>query len=60
MVQVDTWVAASGKNGMRRDWLIRDCKTGDILTRASRLKSFYLFIRIFLLFCCWDFCLFIR
>ncbi|XP_059634998.1 palmitoyl-acyl carrier protein thioesterase, chloroplastic [Cornus florida] len=35
VVQVDTWVAASGKNGMRRDWLLRDCKTGDILTRAS-------------------------
>jgi fatty acyl-ACP thioesterase B len=35
VVQVDTWVAASGKNGMRRDWLIRDCNTGEILTRAS-------------------------
>lgn len=35
VVQVDTWVAASGKNGMRRDWMIRDCKTGEILTRAS-------------------------
>ncbi|CAI9100261.1 OLC1v1037223C3 [Oldenlandia corymbosa var. corymbosa] len=37
VVQVDTWVAASGKNGMRRDWLIRDSNTGDILTRASSL-----------------------
>ncbi|VFQ79671.1 unnamed protein product [Cuscuta campestris] len=37
VVQVDTWVAASGKNGMRRDWLIRDCSTGDILMRASSL-----------------------
>lgn len=37
VVQVDTWVAASGKNGMRRDWLVRDYKTGDILTRASSL-----------------------
>ncbi|XP_073043273.1 palmitoyl-acyl carrier protein thioesterase, chloroplastic-like [Primulina eburnea] len=35
VIQVDTWVAASGKNGMRRDWLIRDRSTGDILTRAS-------------------------
>ncbi|KAL4398463.1 hypothetical protein AHAS_Ahas01G0294400 [Arachis hypogaea] len=35
VVQVDTWVSASGKNGMRRDWLLRDCKTGEILTRAS-------------------------
>ncbi|RDX67883.1 Palmitoyl-acyl carrier protein thioesterase, chloroplastic [Mucuna pruriens] len=35
VVQVDTWVSASGKNGMRRDWLLRDIKTGEILTRAS-------------------------
>ncbi|KAK2645790.1 hypothetical protein Ddye_020985 [Dipteronia dyeriana] len=35
VVQVETWVSASGKNGMRRDWLIRDCKTGQALTRAS-------------------------
>ncbi|KAL0333910.1 UNVERIFIED_CONTAM: Palmitoyl-acyl carrier protein thioesterase, chloroplastic [Sesamum angustifolium] len=35
VVQVDTWVAASGKNGMRRDWLVRDSNTGDILTRAT-------------------------
>ncbi|KAJ7978845.1 Acyl-[acyl-carrier-protein] hydrolase [Quillaja saponaria] len=35
VVQVDTWVSASGKNGMRRDWQVRDCKTGETLTRAS-------------------------
>ncbi|KAJ0030926.1 hypothetical protein Pint_13106 [Pistacia integerrima] len=35
VVEVDTWVSASGKNGMRRDWLVRDCKTGETLTRAS-------------------------
>lgn len=38
VVQVDTWVCASGKNGMRRDWLVRDCKTGETLTRASRYR----------------------
>uniref|UniRef100_I3S305 Acyl-[acyl-carrier-protein] hydrolase n=1 Tax=Lotus japonicus TaxID=34305 RepID=I3S305_LOTJA len=35
VVQVDTWVSGSWKNGMRRDWLLRGCKTGEILTRAS-------------------------
>ncbi|XP_076914713.1 palmitoyl-acyl carrier protein thioesterase, chloroplastic-like [Bidens hawaiensis] len=35
VVQVDTWVGQNGKNSMRRDWLLRDCKTGDIITRAS-------------------------
>lgn len=39
-MEVDTWVSKSGKNGMRRDWLVRDCNTGEILTRASRLASF--------------------
>nr|XP_043620400.1 palmitoyl-acyl carrier protein thioesterase, chloroplastic-like [Erigeron canadensis]XP_043620402.1 palmitoyl-acyl carrier protein thioesterase, chloroplastic-like [Erigeron canadensis] len=35
VVQVDTWSARSGKHGMRRDWLLRNCKTGEVLTRAS-------------------------
>ncbi|KAJ1435156.1 HotDog domain superfamily [Sesbania bispinosa] len=37
VVQVDTWVSASGKNGMRRDWVVRDIKTGEILTKASSI-----------------------
>ncbi|XP_016471612.1 palmitoyl-acyl carrier protein thioesterase, chloroplastic isoform X1 [Nicotiana tabacum] len=37
VVQIDTWIAASGKNGMRRDWLVRDSNTRDILMRASSL-----------------------
>lgn len=35
IVEIDTWVGASGKNGMRRDWLVRDSKTNAILTRAT-------------------------
>ncbi|KAG6513167.1 palmitoyl-acyl carrier protein thioesterase, chloroplastic-like [Zingiber officinale] len=35
VVEIDTWVAASGKNGMRRDWMIRDCSTRKIITRAT-------------------------
>ncbi|MBA0797240.1 hypothetical protein Gohar_007955 [Gossypium harknessii] len=35
VVQVDTWVSASGKNGMRRDWLVSNSETGEILTRAT-------------------------
>ncbi|KAL5975623.1 hypothetical protein ACLOJK_019948 [Asimina triloba] len=34
-VEIVTWVAASGKNGMRRDWLIRDSRTGETLSRAT-------------------------
>eukprot|EP01018_Ginkgo_biloba_P034121 Gb_39975 [translate_table: standard] len=35
IVEIDTWVGAAGKNGMRRDWLVQDSKTREILTRAT-------------------------
>ncbi|KAI9169063.1 hypothetical protein LWI28_006368 [Acer negundo] len=35
IVEIDTWVGASGKNGMRRDWLIRSQATGHIFARAT-------------------------
>ncbi|CAA6672708.1 unnamed protein product [Spirodela intermedia] len=35
-VQVDSWVSSSGKNGMRREWEIRDARTDRILIRATR------------------------
>ncbi|GMN37281.1 hypothetical protein TIFTF001_006691 [Ficus carica] len=38
VVQVETWVCASGRNGVRRDWLIRDYNTGESLLQAIGLK----------------------
>ncbi|KAJ6891042.1 origin recognition complex subunit 4 family protein [Populus alba x Populus x berolinensis] len=35
MVEIETWVGASGKNGMRRDWLIRSQATGHVFARAT-------------------------
>ncbi|KAA8542093.1 hypothetical protein F0562_023245 [Nyssa sinensis] len=35
VVEIDTWVDAAGKNGMRRDWVIRDYNTQKIITRAT-------------------------
>uniref|UniRef100_A0A1D1Y1Q6 Acyl-[acyl-carrier-protein] hydrolase n=1 Tax=Anthurium amnicola TaxID=1678845 RepID=A0A1D1Y1Q6_9ARAE len=35
VVEIDTWVAAAGKNGMRRDWMIRDYNTQEIIARAT-------------------------
>ncbi|KAK8952366.1 hypothetical protein KSP39_PZI003946 [Platanthera zijinensis] len=35
VVEIDTWVAASGKNGMRRDWIIRDYNRKKIIARAT-------------------------
>ncbi|XP_074558596.1 palmitoyl-acyl carrier protein thioesterase, chloroplastic-like [Curcuma longa] len=35
VVEIDTWVAASGKNGMRRDWHVRDYRTGQTVMQAT-------------------------
>ncbi|KAM0961262.1 hypothetical protein ACFX13_020989 [Malus domestica] len=35
VLEIDTWVQASGKNGMKRDWLIRSQATGHIFARAT-------------------------
>ncbi|KAJ8492760.1 hypothetical protein OPV22_014481 [Ensete ventricosum] len=35
VVEIDTWVGASGKNGMRRDWLLRSRFTGRVFCRAT-------------------------
>lgn len=35
-MEIDTWVDAAGKNGMRRDWIIRDYNTQTIITKATR------------------------
>ncbi|GMN56597.1 hypothetical protein TIFTF001_025702 [Ficus carica] len=35
VIEIDTWVDAEGKNGMRRDWIIRDYHTREIITRAT-------------------------
>ncbi|KAL1531884.1 palmitoyl-acyl carrier protein thioesterase, chloroplastic-like [Salvia divinorum] len=35
VMEIDTWVGASGKNGMRRDWLLRSQATGIVFIRAT-------------------------
>lgn len=35
VVEVDTWVGASGKNGMGRDWHVRDIQTGKTIMSAT-------------------------
>uniref|UniRef100_A0ACD5VIU2 Uncharacterized protein n=1 Tax=Avena sativa TaxID=4498 RepID=A0ACD5VIU2_AVESA len=35
VLQIDTWVGSSGKNGMRRDWLISGRDSGNVFARAT-------------------------
>ncbi|KAK9116201.1 hypothetical protein Sjap_015148 [Stephania japonica] len=35
IMEIDTWVGASGKNGMRRDWLIKSYNTQQVFARAT-------------------------
>ncbi|QHN98237.1 Palmitoyl-acyl carrier protein thioesterase [Arachis hypogaea] len=36
IIEIDTWVDAHGKNGMRRDWVIRDHFTKEVIVKATR------------------------
>ncbi|PON77247.1 Acyl-ACP thioesterase, partial [Parasponia andersonii] len=35
IIEIDTWVDKEGKNGTRRDWIIRNYRTREIITRAT-------------------------
>ncbi|CAK9868348.1 unnamed protein product [Sphagnum jensenii] len=35
VVEIDSWVGSSGKNGMRRDWVMSSYRTGEVLARAT-------------------------
>lgn len=35
VIEIDSWVAQAGKNGMRRDWVMRSFQTGEVLARAT-------------------------
>lgn len=35
VIEIDSWVARAGKNGMRRDWIMRSYRTGEVLARAT-------------------------
>ena len=35
-IEVETWIDVVGKNGTRRDWIIRDRCTKEIIAKATR------------------------
>ena len=38
-MEIDSWISSAGKNGMRRDWDIRDARSGRTISKATRLVS---------------------
>ncbi|EEF44689.1 Myristoyl-acyl carrier protein thioesterase, chloroplast precursor, putative [Ricinus communis] len=38
VVQVDTWMYQSGKNGLGRDWIFRDGRTGETVAHATSIS----------------------
>jgi fatty acyl-ACP thioesterase A len=36
IVEIDTWYQGEGRIETRRDWIIRDDRTGDVIGRATR------------------------
>ncbi|CAK9201528.1 unnamed protein product [Sphagnum troendelagicum] len=35
VVEIESWVGAAGKNGMRRDWIVRDFNNRQVLARST-------------------------
>jgi fatty acyl-ACP thioesterase A len=36
VVEIETWCQGDGRIGTRRDWIIKDCATGQVIGRATR------------------------
>uniref|UniRef100_A0A804Q8B1 Acyl-[acyl-carrier-protein] hydrolase n=1 Tax=Zea mays TaxID=4577 RepID=A0A804Q8B1_MAIZE len=41
IVEVDTWISANGKNGMRRHWHVHDSITGHTILKVTRFTTVY-------------------
>lgn len=37
LLEIDTWYCTEGRNAVRRDWTVKDVKTGEIIAIATRL-----------------------
>ncbi|XP_070034077.1 oleoyl-acyl carrier protein thioesterase, chloroplastic-like [Nicotiana tabacum] len=35
VIEIETWCQSEGRIGTRRDWILRDCATGDVIGRAT-------------------------
>ncbi|KAK4338679.1 hypothetical protein RND71_043166 [Anisodus tanguticus] len=35
VVEIETWCQSEGRIGTRRDWILRDCATGEVIGRAT-------------------------
>jgi len=36
VVEIETWCQGEGRIGTRRDWILKDCATGQVIGRATR------------------------
>ena len=37
MIEIETWCQGEGRIGTRRDWILKDYATGQVIGRATRL-----------------------
>lgn len=49
VVEIETWCQGEGKIGTRRDWILKDLATGEVIGRATRYVSYlYLLFSLFI------------
>lgn len=46
MVEIETWCQGEGRIGTRRDWILKDYATGQVIGRATRCAIVLLLISI--------------
>jgi hypothetical protein len=39
LLEIDTWFCTEGRNAVRRDWTVKEVRTGEIIARATRYAS---------------------
>lgn len=44
MVEIETWCQSEGRIGTRRDWILKDYATGQVIGRATRSITIFSFM----------------
>lgn len=48
VVEIETWCQSEGRIGTRRDWILRDSATNEVIGRATRFAQTFVTIHNFI------------
>lgn len=53
VIEIETWIASEGRIGTRRDWVIKDYASGEVIGRSTRCARIFLCRFNCMLLNCW-------